>query len=243
MSLLSRFKSLLPPGSEAAHPPSIHATSSCKRWNHPEFQICVSSAAIPAQDIAWFLDFLEQRVAAGERFRSGESLQVGWMYTTIQDGPDGMLRVQEPDMKTVPIKFVDSLDNTLKHVRAQRDIAASLTPAVSPEFPSLRQSAVVHVNYRTAECLLLSRFESDEMNSGWWISDLEDPSGSEDPTRFSKTSLYQLGVDRPDLIKFFALPTGLQVAIDKTGIGVLDHEGEVAQVPGSFLGELNRIRG
>lgn len=181
-------------------------------------------------------------MADGERFKHGESFQVGWMFTRVQEGANGSLQILEPDMKTVPINFVDSVDRTLRHLRAQQDTVASLSPPIQPAFPSLRQSAVVHVNYKTAQRVLLSRFAGTEMDSGWWFTDLNDQAGAQNSQNFVKTSLYQLGVDRPDLVKFFALPAGLQVVIDGARIGVLDEKGEVEQIPGSFLSALNHAR-
>lgn len=244
MSLRSVFSTFgRKPPSEQSRASSVHATSHCKLYNHPEFQIRVSNGAVPAEDISLLLQFFEQRVAQGEKFRSGESLQVGWMFTMLEDGPAGFLRVLEPDMKVVPVKFVDSVDGTLMHLRNQQDVVRSLSPSAEPDFPSLRQSVVVHVNHKTASRILLTRSgAADGADSGWWLSDLDDQAGSQDPTRFVKTSLYQLGVDRPDLVKFFAVPAGLQVVVDGARIGVLGAGGEVQQVPGSYLSELNEFR-
>jgi len=244
MSLRSVFSTFgRKPSSEQPKTWLVHTTSECKLHNHSEFQLRVSNSAIPAEDISWFLRFFEQRVSQGERFRSGESLQVGWMFTMLEDGPGGFLRVLEPDMKVVPVKFVDSVDGTLMHLRNQRDVVGSLLPPVEPDFPSLRQSAVVHVNYKDASRVLLTRSAAvDGTDSGWWLSDLDEQAGSQDPTRFVRTSLYQLGVDRPDLVKFFALPAGLQVVVDGARIGVLGADGELQQIPGSYLSELNKLR-
>ena len=88
--------------SERSRTSSVYATTDCKRCNHPEFQIRVSNNAMLAEDISCLLRFFEQRVAHGVKFRSGESLQVGWMFTMLEDGPEGFLRVLEPDMK---VKF------------------------------------------------------------------------------------------------------------------------------------------
>lgn len=241
-SLFSKFDRK--PPSEPSTTTSVHTTSGCKRYNHPEFQIRVSNnSAVPAEDIALLLRFFERRVAQGEKFRSGESLQVGWMFTMLEDAPGGFLRVLEPDMKVVPVKFVDSVDATLMHLRNQQDVVRSLTPPVASDFPSLRQSAVVHVNYKEASRVLLTRSAAaNEMDSGWWLTDLDDKAGSQDPARFVKTSLYQLGIDRPDLVKFFAVPAELQVVVDGASIGVLGASGELQQIPGSYLSELNRLR-
>ena len=245
MSLRSIFSKFgrNPPSVQSGGLSSVHETSDCKRHDHPEFQIRVSNSAVPAEDVSWLLRFFEQRVAEGAKFRSGQSLQVGWMFTMLEDGPEGFLRVLEPDMKAIPVKFVDSVDSTLMHLRNQQDVVRSLLLPAEPDFPSLRQSAVVHVNYKEATRVLLTRSDAlDGADSGWWLSDLDDQAGSQDPARFVKTSLYQLGVDRPDLVKFFAVPAGLQVVVDGARIGVLGADGEVPQIPGSYLSELNKLR-
>lgn len=240
-SILSAFARK--PSAVQPSTPSVHATSQCKLYGHPEFQIRVSNSAVPMEDIAFLLQFFEQRVAQGERFHSGESLQVGWMFTMLEEGPTGFLRVLEPDMQGVPVKFVDSVDHTLMQLRNQKDMVESLAPSVVPDFPSLRQSAVVHVNYQQAHRVLLTRNDPvNAVDSGWWLSDLDDDAGLEDPARFVKTSLYQLGVHRPDLIQFFAVPAGLQVAVDGARISVLGPVEEMLQLPGSYLSELNKVR-
>ncbi len=221
---------------------SAYTTSDCKRYDHPEFQIRVLNDTVPAEDVSWLLRFFEQSVAQGGKFRSGETLQVGWMVTMFDAVPGGLLRVMEPDMKTVPVKFVDAVDATLMHLRNQQDVVRSLSPPVGPVFPSLRQSVVVHVNYKNAGRILLTRSgAASKTDSGWWLSDLDDEAGAQDSARFVKTSLYQLGVDRPDVVKFFALPPGLQVVVDGVHIGVLGKGGEMQQIPGSYLHELNKL--
>ncbi|MFL9862243.1 hypothetical protein PQR72_42105 [Paraburkholderia madseniana] len=128
--------------------------------------------AIPAQDIGWLLLFFEQRVADGERFRGGETLQIGWMLTMLQHGAADFLRIMEPDMRAVPIKFIDSVDSTLKHLRNQKDVVGSVTPSREPDFPSLPQSAVVHVEYKNSCRLLLTRDPAHETDSGWSLTDI-----------------------------------------------------------------------
>lgn len=98
-----------------------HFTTKCSQFGHPEFQFSVTSNTIPRTDVAWFMSMLESMVAAGEQFKAGETMQVGWMLTMLQDGDKGALKVTEPDMKSVPIKFVDTVDTTIKHLRAQKD--------------------------------------------------------------------------------------------------------------------------
>jgi hypothetical protein len=220
----------------------IHRTVNCGRFDHPEFQLQVSDRAIPAQDIDWLLRFFEQRVADGERFRASETLQIGWMLTKLEDGEAGCLRVVEPDMKAIPINFIDSVDSTLKHLRNQKDIVESVVPQRQPDFPSLRQSVVVHGDYKNSSHVLLTRGNAIGTDSGWLLTDLNDEASSQDSSRFARISLYQLGVDRPELIKFFALPPGLQVDVNGSRIRVLGPDGEIRPVASSYLEALNEHR-
>ncbi|AOJ83401.1 hypothetical protein WS86_22275 [Burkholderia savannae] len=240
------FRSLFrAPGSQQAARRSnaaVHRTVGCKQFGHPEFRIQVDDRAIPAQDANWLLRHFEHRVAEGERFRAGETRQIGWMLTMIEAGACGFLRVMEPDMKAIPIKFVDSVDNTLKHLRSQKDVAESIAADRQPDFPSLRQSAEAHVEYKRAGRVLMTRAAACDTDSGWSLTDLADEAGSQDPARFVRISLYQLGIDRADLIRFLALPPGLQVVAGDPTIHVMGPEGEIRPAPGSYLDALNKLR-
>ncbi|SIO68117.1 immunity protein Imm33 domain-containing protein [Paraburkholderia phenazinium] len=219
---------------------TIHSTTGCKRFDHPECEIRVSNPAIPKVDITWLLGFIESYIASGTRLNIGETMQIGWMLVRIEEGRAGALRLTEPDMKSFPVNFVDSVDRTLVHLRNQNDVVRSLSPAIDPHFPSLRQSAVVHVNYKHAASVSLKRKVVEGVSSGWVITDTEDSAGLRDPARLLTTSLYQLGLDRPELIKFFALPPMVEVSIDNRRTRVCGPNGEISLIPGSYLSELNR---
>jgi hypothetical protein len=112
-------------------------------------------------------------VGDGERFRSGETLQIGWMPTTLERGDADSLWVTEANLKSMPARFIDSVDRTVKHLRNRNDQVGGLSPW-QPEFPSLRQSAVVHVGYRSASRLLLTGDRARETGSGWSVTDRDD---------------------------------------------------------------------
>lgn len=64
---------------------TIHSTTGCKRFDHPECEIRVSSPAIPEVDIAWLLGFIESYIASGARLHIGETMQIGWMIVRIEE--------------------------------------------------------------------------------------------------------------------------------------------------------------
>jgi hypothetical protein len=253
MSLKSILASVLLGLSNARTPPldtsqgisaEVYETSQCSKYGHPEFQFRVTNKAVPAEDIQLFRSWLEESVANGKRFKTEETLQVGWMITKLASGPNGRLVITEPDMKAIPIKFVDSLDNTLRHLRSQKDSVESLGKEVALAFPSLQQSAVVHKNYRAAREIIferLDRAEGDRADdSGWWLLDPSDQAGGQNVDNFTKISLYQLAIDRPDLVKFLAVPRGYKIAISSERIMAFNGSHQVQFLEGSFLSELNK---
>ncbi|MCP5326567.1 MAG: hypothetical protein H7A09_09635 [Oceanospirillaceae bacterium] len=213
-------------------------TKKCSDLSQPEFQITVTQNNIPKADIDWFLGVLERMVHSGERFKPGETMQVGWMLTKIEQGDNGTLRVLEPDMHSFPIKFVNSVDATIRHLRSQKDSVESFASGSELDFPSIRQSIVVHLNYKKAAPLVLERATSSGADSGWWLSDPSDPKSNQDPSRFTKISLYQFALDRPDLVKFMAFPSGYTIVVDKY-ISVIKGKEQIFPSPGSFIDRLN----
>jgi hypothetical protein len=213
-------------------------TSKCAEYGHAEFEINVSTKGVPRTDIDWMLGTLEAMVARGDRFKAGETMQIGWMLTQLEPGERGSLGVMEPDRKSLPIVFVDSVTHTIRDLRAQKDTVESVLPPGSMQFPTLRHSLVVRGNYVNAQRLMLMRLAPhDATDSGWRLSDLDE--SSEAPEAFARISLYQLGLDRPELVKFFALPQGVQIALDGR-IYVLKDGAVLPVKQGSFLDLLDR---
>ncbi len=242
MNFRSLFRSVSSTQTTRQSTGSVHRTVDCKRHDHPEIQIRVFDPAIHIEDISCLLRYFERRVASGERFQAGETVQIGWMLTKLEAETDDLLCVAEPDMRAIPIRFVESVDSTLKHLRTQKDVVASIAPSRNPDFPSLQQSAVVRADYKSVVRLLLTRDPPHEADSGWSLTDPRDEFHARDPSRYLRISLYQFGVDRPDLIKFLALPPGLQVRLDNLQIQVTGPEGEIQPCPGSYLEALEKRR-
>jgi hypothetical protein len=216
---------------------ATYFTTKCSQFGQPEFQFSASNSVVPQVDVDWLIRTLEGMVASGEKFKIGETIQLGWMITKLESGDKGSLKITEPDMKSFPIKFVDSVDSTLRVTRSQKDVVESVLSANDIAFPNLVQSVVVHKNYKQARQIVLQRLPSSGSDSGWRLLDQKD--SSQDPKQFIKISLYQLALDRPNLVMFLALPTGVQVAIDGRVV-ILRDGAELRVKPDSFLNGLNK---
>jgi len=192
-------------------------TTQCSKHGHPEISFQVSSVAIPDVDPKWLVEGLEGMVASGSRFKAGETLQLGWMVNRFEKGPDGTLRLHEPDMQSMPIKFVDSADATLKAVRRQKDTVESFAEAVTMTFPSLLQSIIVPPDYETVTSLSLERREPEDRDSGWAMVGGENAPTQEEFAKYKLVSLYEFALRRPDLLHLLAMPPGTVIELPAKG--------------------------
>lgn len=205
--------SLLGTASQAAE----FRTTQCSKHGHPEISFQVSSAAIPDVDPQWLVQGLEEMVASGSRFKAGETLQLGWMINRFEQGPGGTLRLHEPDMQSMPIKFVDSADATLKAVRRQKDTTESFSQPVPMAFPSLVQSIIVPPDYQTVATFSLERREPEDRSSGWAMVGGDETPTKEQFANYKLVSLYEFALHRPELVHLLAMPPGTVIGVPAKG--------------------------
>src|SRR5712664_3470359 len=101
-------------------------TTNCSKYGQQEISVAYEPAKVLEGDVKWLLEWLESEVANGRRFLPGETIQIGWMLTKLETFGESILKICEPDMKAFPIKFVDSVTNTLTHLRFQKMVAESI---------------------------------------------------------------------------------------------------------------------
>lgn len=162
-------------------------------------------------------------------------MQIGFIVTQFSMLDDGRLILEEPDMASFPIKHIPTLNYTFKTLRSQKDVVESIDQNVSLNFSSILQAIAVHKNYKSSTLVMLERFDPEEPQSGWWIN-VPGDSSAED---YMLISLYQLALDRPDLVHFLALPVGFKVYDEKAGTFKLEQGGSEIKIrTGSYLYEL-----
>ena len=211
-------------------------TQRCRGRNHPEITISYDPEKVIAPDVEWLLRWLEHEVASGKCFRPGETVQIGWMITQVQFPVDGKSALFEPDMEAFPIKFVDSITQTLTHLRLQKSVAESVGLAEDMSFPSLRHSALVCNKLNAATDFIMDRAEPEAADSGWFIG-CNDPTHShQDAPNLERVSLYEVGRRLlPRSIIYFALPAGVSVECSNKTPRIFREQRELSIRPGSFL--------
>jgi hypothetical protein len=211
-----------------------YQTNLTEEYNHPEIVIRISSPLIPKNDITTIINWLECEIRNGVSFEAGQKLQLGFMVTEFQSLLGGRLILEEPDMKSFPIIFTPTLNMTFKTLRRQKDVVESLEGDIPPDFPSIMQGVVVHNNYKKHKSIMLERTPPEGEQSGWWVH----VKGKHKTKNYMSISLYQLALDRPELVKYLGLPVNSKTTLHKgllTSIELADNKMNL--IEGSFLSE------
>jgi hypothetical protein len=214
----------------------IQRTSTCARFEHPEFRICFDPKIAIEPDVQWFLHGLEQSVANGERFSNGQTFQVGWMLTLIRENEEGSLSILEPDMKQFPIAWVDSVSHTLSQLRTQKDVVESVLPADELCFPSILESAIICNRLGKTHNLLMDRSTLSNRDSGWFCGCREVDHHHNDVEQLTRVSLFEAAVKyHSGIIPFLALPVGSLVGLKERVLTIFRGEDQLAFRLGSYL--------
>ena len=192
-------------------------TTQCSRHKHPEISFQVTNPAVPDVDRQWLVKSLEDLVASGSRFKAGETLQLGGMINKFEKGPGGTLRLQEPDMRSMPIVFVDSVDATLKVVRSQRDTVESFSEPVELTYAPLNHSIIVPPDFATVATFSMERHDPEDSDSGWVMVGGENPPTKEELANYKLVSMYEFALRRPELVHLLAMPPGAVIALPAKG--------------------------
>ena len=214
---------------------NVYVTDGCAKYQQPEI-VFETGEGIPEVDAAHFKSTLEEMVASGSRFKAGETFQVAWMILKFAEADQGRLKLMEPDLKGMPIQYVDGVNRTLRIMRAQRDTADSFGLAGQMKLTTLMDVILVPEHPASIEMVQLHRESPKGHMSGWVLLE-----AGQEPPDFRPMSMYELFLSRPDLVKFFALPPGIDVIVIPTGeVSVYQDGKPLTAEAGSFIDMLNR---
>lgn len=209
-------------------------TTRCHTQGHPEFRLVCDDEVTSRLGAAPLVSWLEERVLAGETFRPGEGLQIGWMFGQVFGRPDGTLGIFEPDFKTVPVVWQDGVTLTLRHAWFQKEVAASV--ALSPSFPSYRQSVIVCSRLEGASTILMHREQPSDLDSGWFIGCYDDDHDHQDFTQLTTVSLYEAAVSlNRRFIEYVALPPGCHIVTGQGPPFISIQDKVLEVVPGTLF--------
>jgi hypothetical protein len=213
----------------------IIKTTKCENFNHPEFEICYDSDLIIKPDVEWLIEFLENQVRLGEVFEDNDTIQIGWMLSLLKRNNKGIFEILEPDMQSLPIQWIKSVNTTLRHLRLQKDTAESLKLDHMIEFANIRSSAIVGKYFETSKTIVMERTVEEGNDSGWFIGSAEHDIDYNDQKNLSQISLYELGCQRPDIVMYLALPPNINIIAGENLLEVKFQGEKIFPYPQSFL--------
>jgi hypothetical protein len=213
-------------------------TTKCSAAQHREFTVRFG-APCPVPNLErMLLGYFEEAVAAGTRFKAGETVQLGWAVLRLIDRPDGTLGVLEPDLRG-SLKWVESVDQSLFETWRQQEVLRSLGLDEYFSPPRQAQRAVVCTRVWESPGLLMGRAKSTEaLDSGWFVGCTDEGHDHEAAESLQAVPLIELAARSPALAQFFALPVGSDVAVRGPGrikARIFFQEQELTPKPGSYL--------
>jgi hypothetical protein len=219
----------------------ITSTTRCKDHCHAEFVLEVDEHVVPSQHISRVIDTIEGMVAQGSTFTPGETFQIGWMITKVQQYDEGRLTLFEPDMRTFPMAFVPGVTETLRQMMLQLFSIDSLAvPRGDMEIPNVCQSAIACKKYASAKSLLLSRDKPHSpSDSGWFIGCLDEDHNHEDANQLVLISLFEAFLNQSQIQGWMAFPEKTLIVLQDSGAPKIFMDGkELPIVPNSFLAKI-----
>src|SRR6266704_1849458 len=102
------------------------ATEICKEHGQHEITVECGDEGYLAQGLKSLLQWIERETEKGRRFLPEQTVQFGWSTLEIRQRADGTIGFFEPDFRSMPVRFVDSVTNTLFHLLLQKSVAGSL---------------------------------------------------------------------------------------------------------------------
>src|ERR1051326_1918793 len=187
-------------------------STGCGKFHHAELRLSFDDHLALERDARDLVARLERHVAAGTSFHHGSCFTYGWVGLRFHQIEQNVLAVQEPDFHSLPIKYTDSVTETLRHFRWQNACAAMLGLQQPSTLPAMTQTAALCPRLQNAETFFMERHGLSSSNSGWIIGCTEPVHDHVHSSEMLRGPLYEI-LTRLDtsIAAFLALPVGTKV--------------------------------
>lgn len=213
-------------------------TSECHQFGQPEFRFKVDDTRVLEIDIQWFIKTLHEWIAHGERFRDSETVQLGWGLLKVHANPDGSLALLEPDYSSMPVNWVDTITQTLRDLRTQKDVCESYFEPDETTFPSFREHCIACSRLKDSPRIIMERVAATSPDSGWFIGCRHEEHDHNNADQLRRVSLYEAVLENPRARKFVALPPGTLLEADDEDIRLYHADALVNPKRGSYVHRL-----
>ncbi len=184
-------------------------------------QVHAPNAIAPA--IEMLTGFLQSRIAKGEKFESGQSIQCSWMWLKVGEDEKGETVVLAPRAGTMPMDFVPDISEALNLILIQRFVCDSF--GLDCGFCNALQAAIVVKDLARCRDVFMNRTDGEKgRSSGWFFGGSDSKLDVNVAENLELKSLWELSCQFPMAIDFFLLPQGWQVAFREQPIVLNDFE-------------------
>jgi len=164
---------------------------------------------------------IENHILNGSVFNEGDTFQIGWAINRFRKRGTSLL-LQEPDMETLPVKFIDGSVQSLHDLSLQNQMVARCGLEGYENFASMTETALIGKDVSdTDKQLILSRSTSQDGISGWFIGRFQSGLNYESAENLEHVTLYEAAIRCPQTIQFFALPNETKVLLTEDSMKVM----------------------
>lgn len=205
-------------------------TSTGRSVGHPELEAAVEHEDWFCAELHDLIESMGESILLGTRFCESDDYAVGWMPIRVAQRHSGNLGFDEPDFRSMPIRWVPRLDRCFEHFRVHMRLLAAIGLADKPSFTTADQAAVVGRDFFDADAWNLRREPPAQgRDTGWVFTPAQplldydaDPHGT-----LLFQSLYETALQRPEIVPFMCLPVGTEVRIATGGGITISMDGEI----------------
>jgi hypothetical protein len=211
-------------------------TAECGRVAHREFVLEADPSHVPEASLRDIGRTLEQMVAGRSVFEPGQTFQIGWMLTLVQPLGDNRLTLAEPDMRTIPIRWVRGITHTLRQMRLQSSMLDSFGLREEADIPGAQHSLLVCNHYADPEFFMQRTALSGEADTGWFVACTRGGHDHNDPENLRRISMYEAYVNQRAIQPFAVFPFGSQIFVSpEDGLEVWRRGAPLNVMGGSLL--------
>jgi hypothetical protein len=212
-------------------------SAGCGNNHHAQFRLRFDPNLALERDARELVARLEQYSAS--KLECGSHFQHGWLTLRLDHSSGDSLIAHEPDFSGLPIRYVDSVTNCLRHVAWQRACAGAIGFKGALVYPGMLDTAAVCPRLERSSHFIMERGAGGNNDSGWMIGCADTAHDHKHGSGLDSLTLYEAVTrSRREIAAFLALPVGAKILNGPHGIWV-SLEGRSHQIPrGSFLDQL-----
>lgn len=216
-------------------------STGCGKYHHAEFRLRFDGPAAVERDARELVACLERHISRGHTLRPGDHFSYGWVHLRFEQIEENLITVKEPDFIHVPAEDIDSVTNTLRHLRWQKTCASAVGIDQALTIPAMDQTAAICPGVRNATHFVMERHSACLPSSGWTIGCAEPIHDHAHGSDMMRASLYEIVARfHAAIAAFVALPPGTKVLNGPQGLWI-SCDGRSHHVRnGSFLDQLTK---